>query len=494
MAKSLSRQTLTIAIGTSVQSVLAQVALNVALVRVLGSQEDFGLFRQVWLILNTAHPIFLIGVHFSIYYYLPRLPRDRERAFVLRSTFILLVSGAVLAAGLYSLAPFLADLFSNPRLLSLFRAVSLYPLFTTPSALLFHFLIATDRASRATVYNIVLFTAQSVLIVCLVVVGMSLASVFLLLAAYAGLRFLFVAAETTRLSCGSWRASLPVGLRTQLRYAIPVGITATVTIASSRIDKFVVSSFMDSATYGLYSVGAIEFPTIVLISTAAATVMRPKISQLHHAGRVDEISVFWSGVFRKLLLIMAPMAAYLAVFAPQVISFLYTSDYVAATEIFRVYLLLTISRVVLFEPVLASMGRTRVVFLGGVGFLAVDVILNVLFVRGMGILGPPWATALATILLAGFYAWHGRQTLGAPWSRLISVGLLLRVCPIAGLAALAAVPVKELGWSNLVTLIAGAVVLGVVYAAAAYATRTITREDFRLLASLVPTFRSRPSR
>jgi O-antigen/teichoic acid export membrane protein len=192
-------------------------------------------------------------------------------------------------------------------------------------------------------------------------------------------------------------------------------------------------------------------------------------------------------VFRKLLLIMIPMAAYLAVFAPQVISFLYTPAYVGAAEVFRIYLLLTISRVVLFEPVLASMGRTRVVFLGGVGFLVVDVILNVLFVREMGILGPPWATALATVLLAGFYAWHGKQVLGTPWSRLISVGLLFRVGGIAGIAALAAFPVRWLGWSNFATLIAGAVVLGTAYAAAAYATRTITREDLRLLRSLVPT-------
>src|SRR5262245_51977926 len=66
------------------------------------SKEEYGYYRQFWLIFETLTPILILGFPRSLLYYLPRVESREERSAYLTQTVMFLAFGAVLAAVVYA--------------------------------------------------------------------------------------------------------------------------------------------------------------------------------------------------------------------------------------------------------------------------------------------------------------------------------------------------------------------------------------------------------
>lgn len=484
---SLSRKTLVVAVGTGVQSILTQIGLNLVLVRLL-DPVSFGTYRQAFLIMNTVCPVFLFGLQFSAYYYLPTLTPGLRRPFVRRCLALLGLSGCLLAGLVALTAPVVASRFSNPGLAPLLRSFSVYALFSIPATFLFHYLIAIDRSTRATVYNVAFMIVQSAVTVVLVAAGQPLLVLFRALGGVALFRLVVSVREILRFApeAGRRAADLPMSLRSHLAYALPVGITATVAIVGQKLDKFVVSSFLDAPSFAVYSVGALEFPATLLLSMAAGVVMRPRVSELHDVKGPQSVLLFWRAVVQRLVSVMVPMAIFLAGFSRPLIEFLYTPAYGSAAPIFRIFLLLTLFRLTPFEPLLASVGRARVVLTGGIVFLALDLVLNLVLVRVMGLLGPPVATVLATLVMTLIYGWSARQYLQVPVRGLLPGGWVTRTFLASLLALGVSFPAHLIGSGRFLVLSVGGGLFGLTYIGAGFALGLFSARDVASLRALLP--------
>lgn len=477
MAESRSQKTLIIAAGTGIQAVLTHVALNFVLVRLLDSQEAFGIYRQAWLVVTTAAPVFLFGLDASLYYFFPSLRSEHRRGFLARTMGFLFLSGTFLAVLMALASSGIARLFSAPEVAPLIRALGIYAAFGIPSTMLFQFLISDDRAVRAVIYNVVILVVQTTIIAVMIALGYSFETVFYALGVFSFLRCSQAVFEMARLTRGSWRARPPVTVRSHLAYAFPVGMTATVAMLGGRLDKFVVASFLDPATYGLYSIGAMEFPLVPLLVSAVATVLRISVSKLHHEGRVNEIVILYRNAFRKTALVLLPMGICLALFAREVMTVLYTADYADAADVFRIFLVLILPRLAPLEPMLASLGATRVLLLGGIWFLGVDLVLNLIGVRWLGVLGPPAATVVATAALALFYGAFTARRLGLRLRALYPAPIVLPVLLVSAAAAAAAAPAKLLPWPAVSVLGVGVGIFVLVFTAVGFLSRTVRKDD-----------------
>jgi O-antigen/teichoic acid export membrane protein len=476
----LSDRAIILAIGGGIQSLL-QTAVGLVLVRLFDSQETFGSYRQVWLILNTLTPFFLLGLTQAIYYYLPGLPDDRHRAFMARCMALLSLSGLVTSIGLFVLARPVAQLFSNPGVATLLRAASFYPLFAIPSMALYHFLVTEGLHVRAVLFNLGFYVAQTALIITLAAVGTPLATLFVAIAALSGVRLIWSTVEIARRAHGAVRGALPVGLRQIFGYSIPVWLSVVGSMLGRHMDKLLISGFLGVTRYAVYSVGAAEFPGIMLVATSSNTVLRPHLARMHHEGAHADICRIWREAFRKQALAILPMAAYLLVFAREFIELLYTVGYGGAAPVFQIYLVLAVLLIAPHEVVLTSIGRTQTVFHGTLLFLGVNLVLSLLLIKPLQMLGPPLGTAVARAVLVAFYSWSVARVLGTPWRRFLPMGILARVGAVAAGAVLVAAPVKLLGLGRFAVLALGGVVFAAAYFLLAWRTRTLTREDMALM-------------
>jgi|GEM_PF-3914740 len=484
MTRSLSQKALIIAAGTGIRSVLSQVAVNFCLVRIMDTQVEFGIYRQVWLVVNTAIPVFIFGLDLALYFYLPNLAHDKRRSFLRRTFAFLFFSGVLLSALLFLGSRFIASWFGAPEVAPLLKALAPYVLFGVPAAALFDFLIAQDRPILAVLYNVGFLIVQAGLTVALIAIGVPMHSVFYVLGALMAVRLAHAVFEVRRLTSGSWGERIPVSASQHVRYALPVGFTATMAMLGGRIDKFVVASFLGPAVYAWYSVGALEFPGVVLLDAAAATVLRIRCSRLHHSADVLGIVHLCAAASRKLGLVLIPLGFWLAIFSREIIIVLYTEEYVKAAPVFRIYLTLILFRLFPLEPVLSSLGRTRIVFTGGVLFLLVDLGLNLVAVRAFGVFGPPIATVAATAGLMCYYAVQAARTFQLSFVRMFPVLVLARIALVSAAAGLASWPVLWMPWPSLPKVLAGLAVFGAVYLAIGLGTRTIRRGDIEIVTGL----------
>jgi Na+-driven multidrug efflux pump len=95
--------------------------------------------------------------------------------------------------------------------------------------------------------------------------------------------------------------------------------------------------------------------------------------------------------------------------------------------------------------------------------LLLNMALSLWWVRLMGMPGPAWATAVATMVELIVFIWLIRRTLGLPLAQLLPPGELMRSARLALMAGLAAVGGILIGHSPLEELICAGILHAVVY-------------------------------
>ena len=476
----LADKALFIAVGSGIQSV-GNAAISIFLTRLFPDQETFGSYRQVWLVFQTLLPLFLLGLPHAIYFFFGRLADGERRAFMSRALWTISASGLLFSLGLFCGAEFIARTLSSPSVAPVLRAFSLYPLFVGGSMLLFPFLVSSGRHERAVLWNTGFFLVQSALIVVMVWRSFSLEKLFASLVVLAFLRLVGAVWEIWRAHRSAPYSRLDLTLRETLSYSLPVGLSTVTTFLGQRIDRFVVSAALGTEVFAVYSVGAVEFPIITILAMAANTVMRPRIAEFHHGGEPGRILSFWREAFRKQALVMVPSAVFLFLFAPEMITWLYTSDYIGAVPVFQLYLGLALFRNLNYPLILTSTGSTRVVLLGTVAFLVFNLALNLVLIGPMGQFGPPVATLIAMGLLSVYYVARVATQLEVPWPRLVPLATWFRILMLAVVSGVAVLWVRRLGYGNFGTLALAGVLFAPLYLVLASLSRALVADDRRLI-------------
>ncbi|NNF08425.1 MAG: polysaccharide biosynthesis protein [Candidatus Eisenbacteria bacterium] len=441
------------------------------------TQEDYGNYRQVWLTINALVPFFLLGAPAALYYFVPGAAEERRRSVFMLGLAVLVSAGFVFSAALFFGAEAIGGFYNNPDLPVLLRAAALYGVFALPSFGYFHYLVAVGRPGRGTLLSIAFFLLQAVAVLTLVLRGYSLETVFWAVSAVVLLRFLHLFWDVPRLTHGSWSGS-PIATRRFLAYSVPVAVSALALSIGQRLDKVIVGNMLSLVDFAQYSVGAVEFPGVVLLATAANTVMRPHIAELHHEGKLDTVARFWRESYRRQSLALIPMGAFLVFFATPFIELLYTDAYRRAIPVFQIYLFLVLFRMAPPEVILTSLGKPRWVLYGVAVSIGLNLALTLWLIRVWGMAGPPAATVIAA-LVAWF--WLTKMATGLlnirirdaiPWARILGViALSLGLAFVCSL-----IPVS--GWQALVL---GGLAFLILYVLLAKAFGLMLPRDWELL-------------
>jgi O-antigen/teichoic acid export membrane protein len=419
-------------LGNTAQAV-AQLATLMVLAR-LFSRAEVGCYRQVWLVFNTLTPVLLLGVPYSILYFMPRLDAEARRQFALRTVTLLLVLGAAFALVMGAGAPFIARLMKNPALVPLLRTFALYALFALPTAVLSNLLVADGRHRAAgAVIGGFAFTLTAAVIVAAAVTHQVIWAVRATTLA-ALVQWIVTAVLITR--AYGWRVSLDWGaLKRQLGWSVPVGLSAVIAVLSQRAGSWIVAVlFKDSATYAIYDYGAVEVPLVGVLTFSVTTTLLPVFSGMHHRDEIAALVRLWHESMRKVALILFPIFVMLMICAEPIMLILFTRKYIASAPIFRVYLLLLPLRTASYSAVLQSAGRTQELWRGTLGSLIAVAVVGTLLAHTIGMIGPAVALVLASYAVALYWLLRTRRALRIsfaetfPWvkvGRIFGLSLLL---------------------------------------------------------------------
>ena len=456
-------------------------ALPLVLVRRL-SQHEFGLYKQVFLVVSTSLTVLPLGFSLSAYYFIPREPEEKRGAVVLNVLCFNLAIGAAAFLILLLRPTLLASLFGSQELTAYAPLVGLVVVLWLTSTFLEIAAIARHEAKLATVFIIAAQLSKTALLVGAAVTFGTVRSLVYAAVAQGVVQNVMLLSYLRSRYRGFWRG-LDLGMmRRQLSYALPIGFAGLVYGLLLDMHNYVVSYRFGAAQLAVYTIGCFSLPLVSIVGDSFGSLLIPHVSRLQKEGATRDIVHVTAETMRKLSVVYFPLYAFLIVAGREFIVVLFTRQYLASWPVFVVNLTTLPFFILITDPIWRAHAEHRFFLLKVRSVTVVLLFLTLwygtLYTGLVGAISIMVAFSLADNFIETLKAW---SIVGATWrdaALLKGVGKVALAAAAAGvLTALARAAVVAADARPLVVLVACAAVFGVVYVAAVALLGVVTRGE-----------------
>lgn len=335
MLQQLKRRALTLGSANSFDYA-TQFLLPIVLVRSL-SGEDFGLYRLLWLTVMTVMSVAPLTMPQSLYFFLPRSDPPTRRLYIHQTTLYLLVVGVLggwLVSSWNPLHPAAID--------SLGRFGWLVPglvLFWVTGSLLDILPTIEERVVWQTTVTISLTTLRTLTLGTAAWLTKDLSLLIGLLLALAGVKLLLLLRYISKAHglAGPW--FIWANFRRQFGHAAPFGVSSGLFALRSQADQWVVASLFAAQSFAVFSIAAVLGPVVNLFRLSVNHAFLPSMSRLQASGDLTGMLELNSRANLLVGRMVFPLLAFAFVFAEEMITLVYTANYIGAATVMRVYTL-----------------------------------------------------------------------------------------------------------------------------------------------------------
>ncbi|MEQ1646569.1 MAG: oligosaccharide flippase family protein, partial [Pyrinomonadaceae bacterium] len=153
---------------------------------------------------------------------------------------------------------------------------------------------------------------------------------------------------------GFWRGFDWGFFREHAMYAIPFGLTGILWTAQHDVHSYFAGHTLTSAEFAIYAYGCFEVPLIAMLSESVASVLIPRMSELHKEGNQEEMIRLTARAMQKLSFFYFPIYAFLFVTSQTFIVTLFTEKYAESASVFAINLTLLPLGVMITDPIVRS--------------------------------------------------------------------------------------------------------------------------------------------
>jgi O-antigen/teichoic acid export membrane protein len=306
------------------------------------------------------------------------------------NAFILLAIMAVLmfiACFLLSSVIAIPGLSDQPRLVFL---LLIYILLSSPVCLIEYIYLLNNRPHRIFQYGIYTFALQLVLVLVPLYLQKDLVwSVYGLLVV-TGVRWIWLIGLLRKYAEFTISSKF---IKEHLYLGTPLILTSLISGSGQYIDGVIVTAaYSDPATFAVFRFGAKEFPLVVMMAQGLSNALLPEFSTRQQMAvslqRIKDKS-------RKLMHTLFPAALFMMLIARWLFPIMFTIDYKRSADIFLIYLLLAIPRLVFPQTIIIGRKRTRITMIAAIAEQVVNIPLSLFLLKYYGIVG----VALATFIV-----------------------------------------------------------------------------------------------
>ena len=351
------------------------LALPMLLVRRL-DKTQFGIYRELFLIIGTSVTVLPLGFAMSAYYFLPREPERRQQVVWNILIYNTIIGG--LAFGVFFVWPqALNAVFGQAGLTGYAYLIGFVTLLWIVSQPIEMIPIATGETKFASVMIMgVQLTRTAIYLAAVLAFGNVRALVWAAVlqgCMQTGVLWWYLHSRFSQF----WRRFDWSLMRSQLSYAVPLGLAGILYTVQTDLHGYFVSHRLGVAVYAIYAIGTMNLPLMTLLQEATNAILIPRVAYLQHLNDTREIIWLLARATRKLAAAFFPAYALLAVVAPDLIAFFFTRRYLSAVPIFRINLTLLLMNIVLQDPLFRAYQSQRF-FL-----IRLRVVLGILLVAGL---------------------------------------------------------------------------------------------------------------
>lgn len=419
----------------------ATLFIPVALARLL-TVEEFGTYKQVFLVYMTLYAIAQFGMAESLFYFLPRTQQQGGR-YVWNSILVLFLAASLSAGVLLWEGTRIANLMGNGRLVQYFPLLGAYLVFMTASAALEIVMISRQRYKQAAISYAGSDLLRTVLLLWPAFLLQSLQGLLLGAVAFAVCRFVAMLVYLKREFRSGLTPDVPL-LQQQLSYALPFQCAIVIETIQANVHQYAVSHYFDAATFAIYAVGCLQIPLVELFASPAGNVMMVRMSEEIDNDRNDSAVEVWRQTTRKLALLLFPLFGLAVVSAREVIVLLFTSKYSASASIFAIWSGMILLATLQTDSALRVYAQTRQI--AALNVLRLLMIVGFIYtsLSVFGLIGAVLLTVLVTFVYKVLSLMRLRQVMDVKMVNLLPWRSLGRVTGAACIALLSAAAVHTI--------------------------------------------------
>lgn len=456
--------------GDAIKLTLSKmVALGISMINAMllsrfRTLEEYGTYSQLLLVINLFTSLFMLGLPNSINYFLTRAEdRTEQKKFLsvyyTLSTVLSVVMGIMLIVTL----PLIEAYFNNPAIRTFAFFMAVYPWSYVISSSVENILIVYRKSTFLMLYRIINSISLLGIIVLVQGIGLDFRAymwLYLMVNVVYALAVYVIAARL----CGGLKLSLDKPLIMNIfKFSIPIGLASVVGTLNIEIDKLLIGFLMNTEQLAVYTNASKELPVTIIASSITAVLM-PQLTIRLKRGDSKGAILLWKYATELSFMLICLISIGVFTFAEDVLVILYSDKYLSGVNVFRVYDLVLLLRCTYFGMILNSNGNTKPILYSSIATLVLNIVLNLILYRLMGMTGPAVATFISISLTAIYQLILTAKDLNMsleqifPWKRILKI-LLINIV----LAVIFSVIKTILPFDNYIGSIVESLVLGAIW-------------------------------
>ena len=403
--------------------------LSMATTRILCSilsETQYGTYSQVLLIVSTIASITILGMTDAVnYFYNKHYGTKKANEYVATIFFLQLIVSFVGFVFVFVCKGFIVQYFGNSSLQNLLFFAAILPFINNLLSMLQVLFISIGKAKLIAFRNLIV----SILNLCCFSIGCYVTNdiriLLVITISLNALQIVYLVIVLMKNGLKIRFRDINISLSSKVfKYCIPMEMFILTNALSRDMDKYVISGYESTEVVAMYTNAAKVLP-FDIIMTSFLTVLIPIITKLFGEKNNKEASVLYSDFLMFSCITTMIMAAGVIPIAENVVQFLYSSKYIDATPIFRVYIIVDIIRFMSLSLVLSAVGKTKLLMRISIGSLFANLILNIILYKMLGVIGPSIATLLIMFVSGLLMIHFSAVTMGTKMREIFNIKILL---------------------------------------------------------------------
>lgn len=414
------------------------------------SLDEYGSYSQIIMVTDLVSSILLLGIPNSINYFLAKADTDEERRkFLSVYTTITTILTGIIGLCLFFATPIIISYFNNPLIADFAYVFAVYPWSTMFINSIGSVCIVYGRANKLIFYN--LANAVTVLAVLMIakVANLSFQQYMLMYMAVLVL-FAIIGIFWSKKLAGGLALRLDFSLIKDIfAFSIPIGLASAAGTISVELDKLVIGKFFSVDEYAIFANAAKELP-VTIVATSITAVLLPQLVRILKRGNNLEAVDLWGHAISVSMCFMCLLVGGFIVFAPDIISLLYSEKYVTTDSIFifRIYSIILVFRSVYWGIILNATGNTKFIFYSSLITLLCNFVGNIASYYILGFVGPAVTTLLVKFVINYVQLKFTSNVIKVPLRKLLPWRSIFRILFVTGVFCVAFWCIKYLLLDN----------------------------------------------
>jgi O-antigen/teichoic acid export membrane protein len=308
------------------------------------------------------------------------------------NAFLLLTSLSFLAFIFCVLFQRAFYVFEGAREITFMNLIFVYILLSNPGHLIEYIYLLKNRATELLVYGFSTFAIQLAIVTIPIIMGYPVEYAIwgLIIISIIRLLWLFVLLRKH----SRFRLSLRF-MKEHMSLGVPLILSSLLSGSAQYIDGFIISASFDAANFALFRFGAKELPLVILMANGLSNAMLPEFSTREKLK--DALNTIKTKS-KRLMHILFPLSVALLFFSKIIYITIFNETFSRSADVFMVYLLLIISRLVFPHTILIGLKKTRIVLIASIVEIILNVSLSLYFIQFYGIVGVAVATSIVFLV------------------------------------------------------------------------------------------------